>query len=163
MKENNNANAFENVKDQIGFCGIWCGSCVVGNGTLRELTKRYKELINTYDLRDWGPKDFDYSEFYKGLESIENMPLCPGCLKGGGRPDCEIRNCAVNEKIADCSLCDHPTACEHGEILHRMRTGAARAGLMVKTEDAHRQALIDKWIAGVKDKFPCSLLFERVS
>ena len=67
---------FENVKDQIGYCGIWCGSCVVGNGTLRELTKRYEEIIKSYGLEHWAPKDFDFKEFMKGLASIETMPLC---------------------------------------------------------------------------------------
>jgi hypothetical protein len=40
--------AFENVKSQIGFCGIWCGSCVVGNGTLRELTRKFEEMTRAY-------------------------------------------------------------------------------------------------------------------
>ncbi len=60
---------FENVKDQIGFCGIWCGSCVVGNGALRELTKRYEQVIQAYGLQEWGPKDFDFKEFKKALSS----------------------------------------------------------------------------------------------
>jgi hypothetical protein len=32
---------FENVKSQIGFCGIWCGSCLGGNGAVLELTRKY--------------------------------------------------------------------------------------------------------------------------
>ncbi len=35
---------FESVKDQIGSCGIWCGSCVVGNGSLQELSGKYREI-----------------------------------------------------------------------------------------------------------------------
>jgi len=50
------AEAFENVKSQIGFCGIWCGSCVVGNGALKELTKKYEEIIKGYGLKEWAPK-----------------------------------------------------------------------------------------------------------
>ena len=46
MRSTLKAKAFENVQGQIGFCGIWCGSCVVGNGTLKELTKRYEEIIS---------------------------------------------------------------------------------------------------------------------
>jgi hypothetical protein len=61
--------AFENVREQIGFCGIWCGSCVVGNGTLRELTERCEEIIGAYGLEEWAPRDFDYKEFLKGLAS----------------------------------------------------------------------------------------------
>jgi len=37
--------SFANMKEQIGYCGLWCGSCIVGNGTLKELTKRYQKLI----------------------------------------------------------------------------------------------------------------------
>lgn len=76
--------AFENAKNQIGSCGIWCGSCVAGNGVLQELTKRYNRVITDYGLEQWAPKDFDFSEFKKGLDSIQTMPLCPGCQKGGG-------------------------------------------------------------------------------
>ena len=48
MNENKKIDALENVKNQIGYCGIWCGSCIVGNGTLRELTDKYKDLTETY-------------------------------------------------------------------------------------------------------------------
>lgn len=78
---------FDNVEDQIGYCGIWCGSCVAGNGVLQELTERYDRIIKDYDLEQWA--------------SIQNMPLCPGCLKGGGRDDCEI-----GAGISRSSICD---------------------------------------------------------
>jgi len=53
---------FDNVKDQTGYCGIWCGSCVAGNGVLQELTERYDRIIKDYDLEQWAPKDFDFKE-----------------------------------------------------------------------------------------------------
>ncbi len=150
---------FENVKNQIGFCGIWCGSCVVANGILRELTKKYEEIIKGYGLEEWAPKDFDFKEFSKGLASIQVIPLCPGCLKGGGRSNCEIRACAVKKKIADCSECDRPRACRNLDILQRMRRGAIQAGLMVKIKDTDHKVLIEKWIAEMKTKFPYFILF----
>lgn len=150
---------FENVKDQIGFCGIWCGSCVVGNGVLQELTKRYEELIIGYGLEEWAPQDFDFKEFKKGLSSIKNVPLCPGCLKGGGNLECKIRACASEKNIAECIECDQPSECNNLEMLEKMRTGARKAGLMVKTDDFERQVLIDKWIEEAKRKFPDILLF----
>jgi hypothetical protein len=158
MKENKNAETFENVKGQIGFCGIWCGSCVVGNGTLRDLTKRYKELINTYDLKDWGPKDFDFDEFYKGLESIENMPLCAGCLKGGGRDNCEIRACAKDKNLQDCTICDQFGRCEI-KLLKHMRSGALKAGLFVKSQNDDNTKVLEKWTQILKSKWPCCILF----
>ena len=151
--------AFENVKKQIGYCGIWCGSCVVGNGTLRELTKKYETIIKNYDLEGWAPKDFDFKEFAKGLTSIQAMALCPGCLKGGGRDNCEMKACASNKGLSDCSQCDQPEACKNHETLQKMRTGARNAGLSVKTKDIDPQELIKKWTAELKSKWPCCILF----
>jgi len=147
------------VKNQIGFCGIWCGSCVVGNGALRELTKRYEEVIKNYGLQEWAPKDLDFKEFKKGLTSIQAMPLCQGCLKGGGRPNCEIRACASSKNLTDCSECDQPAACKNSETLQKMRTGASNAGLFVETENVDRQELIEKWTSELKRKWPHFVLF----
>jgi hypothetical protein len=58
---------FENVEEQIGRCGIWCGSCVVGNGALAELTRRYEQLLELHDLRAWGPRGIDYDAFAQSL------------------------------------------------------------------------------------------------
>lgn len=141
---------FDNLKNQIGYCGIWCGSCAVANGKLRELAKRQEEIIKNYSVEQWGPKDFDFKEFMKGLKSIQNMSLCPGCLKGGGRDDCEIRACASAKKLSDCSECDNPEQCENKKLLKIMQTGAIRAGLFVKTENVDRKGLIDKWTTALK-------------
>lgn len=149
---------FENVKNQVGFCGIWCGSCVAGNGVLRELTKRYEEIIKRYGLEEWAPKDFDFKEFMKGLASIQAMPLCQGCLKGDGRPNCEIRACASNKHIANCSECDQPSACKNLEMLQNMRSGARRAGLLVKTRNIDRHKLIEKWTSKLKTRWPSCIL-----
>jgi len=48
------AKAFENVKNQIGYCAIWCGSCIVGNGTLKELSKKYAFILEGYGIDKWG-------------------------------------------------------------------------------------------------------------
>lgn len=151
--------AYDNVKRQMGYCGIWCGGCVVGNGTLGELTKRYEELIRAYGVGDWGPEDLDYDRLVQGLESIQRIPPCSGCLMGGGRENCELRTCASKKELDSCSECRDIAVCEHGEILQHMRSGALRAGLLVNTEDVDRQQLIEKWPADLKAKWPCCILF----
>lgn len=150
---------FEDVRNQIGYCGIWCGSCVVGNGTLRELTKRYEEIIKGYGLEEWAPKDFDFKEFSKGLASIRDMPLCRGCLRGDGNPNCQIRACALKNNVEDCAECDRPTECDNVERLQRMRTGALDAGLMVKTEKVVREKLIERWTTELRRRWPSCILF----
>ena len=150
--------AFVNVKDQIGYCGIWCGSCVAGNGTLQVLTRKYKDLTETYDLKQWAPKEFDYDEFAKGLKSIADMPACPGCLQGGGNPQCEMRSCAQERSLDDCSRCAEEE-CSHSEALDKMRTAAEEAGLTVKKEDADPEPLIRSWMEILAENWPSSLLF----
>lgn len=159
MKSGQTRKAFENVRDQIGFCGIWCGSCIVGNGALQELTRRYEELITVYGLEEWGPKDFDYKELLKGLQSIQNTPLCSGCLKGGGRESCEMKSCASSRRITGCHTCREPVVCKHSEPLRHMRSGAIKAGLFITTEDVDRQQLLENWTAKLRTSWPASILF----
>jgi hypothetical protein len=151
--------SFENVREQIGFCGIWCGGCVVGNGTLRELTERYAALIRSFGLPEWGPQDVAWKELQSGLASIQSMPLCPGCLRGGGRDDCEMKSCAENRGLAECSECTDLPRCPHSEILHHMRDGALKAGIPVKTAAVARSAFLSKWEPEVKTKWPSCILF----
>ena len=150
---------FENVKSQIGYCGIWCGSCVVGNGVLAELAGRFQDMTEAYGLREWGPKNLDYSEFTGTLKSIRAMTACPGCLKGGGRDDCEMRSCAREKKLEGCVECAGGGTCGHAEILEHMRSGALAAGLLVRAGESDREDLLKQWTETLASKWPCSVLF----
>ena len=41
--------AYENAKSQIGGCGIWCGSCALGNGSLRALIEGLETVLDHSD------------------------------------------------------------------------------------------------------------------
>ncbi len=159
MRRSARRSAFENVRNQVGCCGIWCGSCVVGNGALRKLTSEYRKMLEAYDVLKWGAKDCDPEAFLEGLESIARVPVCAGCLKGGGRENCELRACASSKGIPDCTECDAPENCEHKDLLQHMRSGALDAGLFVKTRRGSSRPLIAKWTADLKERFPCCILF----
>jgi len=151
---------FAKVAGQIGRCGIWCGSCVVGNGALAELTRRYRRLVELHDVRDWGPRDVDYDGFAHALRSIEAMTPCPGCLNGGGRDDCELRSCAAHRHLPDCSECADMSDCPHGRLLGHMRSGAARAGLCVREAGADRCGALRAWAEELRSRWPQSVLFD---
>jgi hypothetical protein len=151
---------FENVKHQVGSCGLWCGSCVVGNGVLKLLTKKYEELTEAYGLREWGPKDFDYAEFAKGLRSIRAMPSCSGCRKGGGRKDCEIRACASAKGLRECSECGAGDECPHRKVLDHMRAGGAAAGILVRIGTPAGEDPVEEWVKQAASRWPTSILFE---
>ena len=154
-----NVKPFENVKNQIGYCGIWCGSCMVGNGALRELTRRYEEIVENYGLEGWAPSDFDFGEFSRGLGSIRAMPPCRGCQAGDGSPDCPMRSCAMDRGLTGCGDCDQPDECDNLERLQRMREGALEAGLMVKTGKGDVRELVEGWTAELRSRWPSCILF----
>ena len=151
--------AFENVKDQIGYCGIWCGSCIVGNGALAELTTRYEKTLAAYGLKEWAPSDFDHAGFARALDAIRRFGTCPGCRQGGGRDDCEMRTCAQERDLSSCGECSAGPACAHREMLEKMRSGAKAAGLFVKSDGEDRDRTLAKWEAEIAGKWPSSVLF----
>ena len=125
---------------------------------MKELTKRYEHIIRGYGVDEWGAKDFDSKEFMKGLASIQALPICQGCLKGGGNDECKIRPCASSKKISDCSECNELSTCKNLEALQKVRTGALRVGMLIKTDKGQQQPT-EKWTAKLKNKWPCHILF----
>jgi hypothetical protein len=152
--------AFENVKGQIGACGIWCGSCVVGNGALRELSRRLAQSVADYDLRAWGPGDVDWEALAQALASIARIPVCPGCRRGGGREGCALRSCAAAEGVTHCADCPAPPSCANGPLLEHMRAGAAAAGVNVLSSGADPAAAVEAWARELRSRRPYSNLID---
>jgi len=139
--------ALRNVKNQIGYCGLWCGSCLVGNGVLNELARKCGKAISDYGVNEWGPKDIDYERLLKELATVTSMDPCIGCLKGGGRTNCEIRACARTKGLAECVECGKEKSCENSRIIQHMRSGALRVGMKVKKKAGARSKQIETWMA----------------
>jgi hypothetical protein len=148
--ENDKPSAFENVSDQIGYCGLWCGSCLVGNGRLNDLAKGCAKAITDYGVNDWGPKDIDYSTLLKGLGVISSMKPCAGCVKGGGRTNCEIRACAKGKGLQGCVECGRMEKCKNSKIIRHMRSGAQGVGMKVREKTGNRSRQIGAWTAELK-------------
>ena len=153
--------AFESVKDQIGYCGIWCGSCIMGNGALAKLTTKYEKILAAYGLKEWAPSEFNHDSFSQALDIIRRFGSCPGCLRGGGRDNCEIRTCAGQRGLSNCGECKGGSACEPNELLERMRSGAVAAGLFVKTDIKDQGKTIARWEEEISQRWPSSLLFMK--
>ena len=109
--------AFNTVKDQVGPCGITCGTCVLGNGTIAETAEKTKSYIAGYGIKEWAPlvssgAEIDWAETEKTLEWMTKYANCQGCEKGGGPPDCTIRSCANEKGIQLCSRCSELDGCK---------------------------------------------------
>ncbi|MCJ7429761.1 DUF3795 domain-containing protein [Candidatus Bathyarchaeota archaeon] len=149
--------AFSNVKDQIGFCGIWCGSCAGGNGSIAELATRLDKMVKGYGLEKWLPRQFDFKEFMSGLACIQANGVCRGCRNGGGPPTCKVRICALQKGLADCSQCSQLLECKNFEQLEKSYP-SIKADL-AKIASADRGELVDKWLSELKTKWPHCVLF----
>jgi len=147
---------FDNVENQIGFCGIWCGSCPAGNGSIVELTRRYEETVEKNRMEKWAPKDFDFKEFMKGLSSLQKVTLCKGCLKDGGNPVCAIRICARRKKVSNCSQCELLMSCKNFEMLEKSHPKIKQD--LLKTKNIDQRELVKKWMTELKSKFPHCLV-----
>jgi hypothetical protein len=150
---------FDNVRDQIGRCGLWCGSCGVGNGALALVAKRLLEIYDGYDVSAWGPKDFDVEEFRKGLRSLSAMEGCRGCLEGGGNPECKMRPCAESKSIGDCTECEEQADCPNRKILDHYHCGAQAVGMIIKTEKEGNETFIETRMDALKRSWPACILF----
>ena len=141
---------FEKVRDQVGFCGIWCGSCAAGNGAILEVTRRFEEVVKNYNLEKWAPKEFDFKEFTKGLKCIQAIPLCSGCRKGGGPPTCKIRICALEKGVADCGQCTQLIECRNYDEIEKSHPKTKQDLMKIKNID--RNEVIEKWYSELKTK-----------
>jgi len=150
--------SFENVKDQIGFCGIWCGSCLGGNGAIHELTTRYERIIKQSQpaLEKYAPKEFNFETLMKQLVYVQAMPSCPGCRKGGGDPGCKVRLCALNRSVTYCSECEQLSTCKNFEELEKSNSKIKEDLIEMKTKG--QAALMNKWMGELKAKWPHCLL-----
>lgn len=151
--------AFDKVKGQIAYCGLWCGSCAYGNGTINDLAGRLERLIKDYGIEGWGPKEIDYKALHKSLISIKKSAPCPGCLNGGGKEDCEIRACAKEKRLRECVECTVGEDCENSKFLNHMRVGASRVGMVVKRGKGDRTGFLARGNARLRSTSPCQILF----
>jgi hypothetical protein len=100
-----------NSKDLVTYCGGYCGVCArfLGFTAFREAASLLAELVDAHGFQHWMPqavKEFDYTEFRKGLAFFgnpESWLVCrQGCRSGDGRPECEIRKCCQER---ECDIC----------------------------------------------------------
>jgi len=156
-----NREAFERARDQVGFCGIWCGSCAVGNGCVGELGAGLRELLVAYDAPQFAAVGVGWEPFLEALGALRSAVACPGCHMGGGRDDCEIRICARRHKLDQCTECAFfgDARCERSTILEHMRSGAIRVGLSVLRPGENRCEALLGWIHEQAGRWPCRSLF----
>jgi hypothetical protein len=145
--------AFDSVKDQMGPCGIACGLCDLGNGTVAGSARKVGDYLQNYGVFQWasllpGGSDIDFDQLLKSLDWVSTSIGCPGCEKGGGPPDCTIRKCAVEKGHDICSECPGLEGCDKFGWL-----GDYGGTLKAKLKDSKgrpKRELVEEAIAGIE-------------
>jgi hypothetical protein len=118
------------VEGQVGPCGIVCAACDLGNGSVAQTARRLNEYLKFYQVPSWasqvpGGSEVDFSQLEKALNWLQTYALCFGCERGGGPPDCGIRNCSREKGYELCSECSDLEACRKfdwlGETAGRLK------------------------------------------
>ena len=110
--------------NKIGFCGIDCNKCELGNKTISKNAETLKNKVGNYGISQWyqlvpvsDKEKFSFDELNKGLAWLVKYAGCPGCQAGGGPPQCPVRICAKDKKFENCSRCDSIDTCKKMDFL----------------------------------------------
>jgi len=110
------------VKDQVSYCGVACGTCGQGSGRAEKSAKQLLKLIDEIEVKDWAPHvrggaELNWDATEKTLEWMTKYTGCRGCLSGGGSPGCAIRVCAREKGYSICNECNDLEECSKFDFL----------------------------------------------
>jgi len=94
------------------YCGLYCGACAIKNGQIRDGAKALQGMLKAYSYAEWAPTLGDFVPAVKGWPQFEGVlewltaQDCPGCMGGGGNPECAIRLCAKERGLVGCWECN---------------------------------------------------------
>ena len=95
----------------IAPCGIYCGACDPFLEKSKCHAKELHRIIKGFNIADissftMGIEQERMINFLNILEQMSQANKCPGCLNGGGNPECPIKVCAKKLGYLTCAECD---------------------------------------------------------
>lgn len=107
--------------DFVGYCGLYCNACGIRQEKIKTAVKNLNNIITAYgfdkimpELSQWEPSFKHYKEFEQVMNGLVKLfGDCPGCLQGGGDPNCKVRSCAKERNFRTCTECGDADNCEH--------------------------------------------------
>ena len=110
----------ENSKNLVGYCGLYCGGCGIYQGKIKQAVENLRKIISCYgfdkitsELAKWEPSFQHYTEFENVMDGLVKIfGECPGCINGGGDPNCAVRECCKQKAYTTCVECAEMETCE---------------------------------------------------
>jgi hypothetical protein len=107
-------------RNLVGYCGLYCGACGIYQGKIKQAVENLQKVIKAYgfdkiisELAKWEPAFQHYAEYEKVLDGwVKIFGDCPGCISGGGDPNCAVRECCKEKAYVTCVECTEIEKCE---------------------------------------------------
>jgi len=114
-------------KKFTAYCGLCCLDCIPSNGELFSLLHRLDGMLEKLQFDEYAKLKSkkqtifnEYPTFVKILKEISNLRCALPCREGGGKPNCEVRQCALNHGYDGCWGCKSRRSCELLEPLRQI-------------------------------------------
>jgi len=141
----------ESPKNLVGYCGLYCGACGIYQERIKQAVENLRNVIGVYgfdkimpELAKWEPAFQHYAEFEGVMNGLVKIfGECPGCIKGGGDPNCAVRECCKQKAYATCAECAEVQTCAK---LQRYGTHALEGIQKIKAVG------VDKWTEEMQRK-----------
>jgi hypothetical protein len=100
------------------FCGLCCIDCIPSNCGFFHLVHNLEEVLSDLQFDEYArlkaernPVFSEYQTFIKVLKEIESLKCSRPCREGGGKPECEVRNCVLGKGYSGCWECSDRRTC----------------------------------------------------
>ncbi len=114
--------------EQLSYCGLHCGTCYLRNGHVADHATDLLAELKAMQFEKWGPplarlNPTEFAAFrhtnaaLEVLEAWNGMRCEKSCRRGGGSPDCKIRECCKASHRLGCWECDRVERCETLAVL----------------------------------------------
>ena len=114
-------------KKFTAYCGLCCLDCIPSNGELFSLLHRLDGMLEKLQFNEYAKLKSkkqtifnEYPTFVNILKEISNLRCALPCREGGGKPNCEVRECVLNHGYDGCWGCESRRSCELLEPLRQI-------------------------------------------
>jgi hypothetical protein len=91
------------------YCGLHCGACDIYQKRIGQSGEELRRVLDAYRFNEIAtqvPGLENYEAFHKVLNTLVTIfGQCDGCLKAGGPPQCDVRNCCQEKGYRTCAEC----------------------------------------------------------
>ncbi len=136
-----------NELEKTGFCGLHCGDCAFGQGTVPDLARdlrkqlrecRFDKVAETIPFKEFQ----DYGKCYEVLGAMVKL-RCGGCRTSARSKFCRVAECARRKDFDGCWECGDFAECKKLQFLEPVH-GDAHLKNLKKIASAG----VDEWAGG---------------